>query len=363
MTTSGPRAYELMRPEHMAQVLREAPIAYVPVGCMEYHGPHLPLGVDMMTADALCRRTAEVSGGAVLPPLWLASGVLPLPHGIVTELEVLRAVIRSTLQQLANGGFRVIVVFSGHGALDHLHVLREECDRLMSLEPEVRAFTTIWNELTADIDGDIHDHGAKVETSYMLALHPDTVELGNLTDDPSAEHVGVYAANPRFTATREWGTTLSGHVVERLAGIVAGLLDGEPADNWHLLRTLIGRLQAGDLTVVPDSGRLRDDGLRLELHNPHGQSKYITGITNLAVDGVAIDLSAGSLTNATVGEGHTDTAIADLGPLSGFYVRRDQNMVVDLPAAGVGRGRHSVTATLLLADVMEISADGDLSVT
>ena len=362
MTTTDPTAYEFIRPDHMERVLAEAPVVYLPVGCVEFHGPHLPLGVDMLTADALCHRTAVVTGGVVLPPLWLASGVLPLPHGIVTDLTVLRAVVASMLRQLADGGFKVIVVFSGHGALDHLHVLREECDRLMRERPDVRAFTTVWNELTTGVDGEIHDHGAKVETSYMMELFPDTVDLTTLEDDPAAEHVGVYAANPRFTASREWGSTLSKHVVEHLSQIVSAQLGGAPADNWALLRRLVERLQSGDLNVVAESGSSVGTGLRLELHNPHGQSKYITAISSLEIDGLAADLTGAALSNPSLGEGHTDTHVDGLGPLSGFYVRRGQNMVIELPAATVSPGAHQFEAVFRLADVMDVAARGELQV-
>jgi len=114
-------------------------------------------------------------------------------------------VIGPVLDRLAVEGFRTIIVFSGHGFFDHLHILREECDRIMALHSDVHAKATIWNELTLDIHGDIHDHGAKVETSYMMELWPDTVCLSQLTDDPAAEHMGIYAKNPRFTAWKEWG--------------------------------------------------------------------------------------------------------------------------------------------------------------
>ncbi len=355
-----PTAYEFVRPARMRQVLEETPIVFLPVGCVEYHGPHLPLGVDMLTADNLCHRTAAVTGGVVLPPLWLASGVLPLPHGIVVDVTVLRSVVRPVLRQLAEGGFKAIVVFSGHGALDHLHVLREETDRLMDEFPDVNALTTVWNELNAGMEGDIHDHGAKVETSYLMEFHPHTVDLTTLEDDPEAEHVGVYAANPRFTASREWGEIMSEHAVGRLARIIEGFSDGERADSWVMLRQLVERLQAGDLEIVEDSGRIRDGSVSFELYNPHPQSKYITAVSWLAVDGHQVDLSGATLANPSVGEGHTDVPVERLGPLTGFYIRRDQRMVITLPQARIGSGDHEVEARFVLADVLEIGAQGSL---
>ncbi len=355
-----PTAYEFVRPARMRQVLEETPVVFLPVGCVEYHGPHLPLGVDMLTADSICHRAAAVTGGLVLPPLWLASGVLPLPHGITVETTTLRSVVRPILRQLAADGFKAIIVFSGHGALDHLHVLREETDRLMDEFPNVNALTTVWNELNAHLEGDIHDHGAKVETSYLMEFHPHTVDLTTLEDDPEAEHVGIYAANPRFTASREWGKVMADHAVERLARIIKGFSEGERADSWMMLRQLVERLQAGDLVVVEDSGRIDKGSATFELYNPHPQSKYITAVGSLAIDGLPVDLAGATLANPSVGEGHTNTPVDRLSPLTGFYIRRDQRMVITLPHARIEPGDHVVEVCLVLADVLEIGARGSL---
>lgn len=358
-----PTAYEMARPARVRRVLEEAPIVYLPVGCVEYHGPHLPLGVDMLTADAMCRRTAAVTGGLVLPPLWLASGVLPLPHGITVDVTVLRAAVRPILRQLAEGGFETIIVFSGHGALDHLHVLRQETDRLMERFPGVNALTTVWNELNAGMPGDIHDHGAKVETSYLMEFHPDSVDLTALEDDPEAEHAGVYAANPRFTAGREWGAAMAEHAVGRLAELIKGYEAGGRADSWEMLRRLVERLQSGDLETAAESGRAAADGsLRFELLNPHPQSKYITAVRRLTLDGAELDLAGAALSNPSDGEGHTDAPVDRLGPLSGFYVRRGQTMTMDVPLAGASPGSCRIEAVFVLADVLEIAGRGILTI-
>ena len=354
-------SYEFARPDYLEKVLYESPIVFLPVGCVEYHGPHLPLGVDMLTAEAFCHRTAHETGGIVLPPFWLASGVLPLPHGVVIDLGLLRQNIRSILTQLAEGGFKVIVIFSGHGALDHLHVLREEGDRINQSYKGVRAFTTVWNELNFDLLGDIHDHGAKVETSYMMEFFPDSVDLLTLEDDPEAFHVGVYGSNPRFTASREWGSVMADNAVNRLAEEVHDLKRGAKADSWKLLKGLIERLQSGDLEIVNGTRAPTGDhgeGIILHFYNPHSQSKYITGIKRVEIDSVDIDLSSGFLKNISIGEGHTDTEIKKLGPLSGFYVRREQEMLLEFPNLSLESGLHVIHVEFDIADVVSVKAEG-----
>lgn len=355
-----PHSYEFSSPESLHACLATAPVAYLPVGCIEFHGPHLPVGVDMLTADAICHRVAARTGGMVLPPLWLASGVLPLPYGITMPLDVVRSTARSILEQLADAGFEVLVVFSGHGALDHLHVLREETDTLMSSYPEIRALTTMWNELNTDLDGDIHDHGAKVETSLMMEFHPDLVDLTTLSEDPAATHTGIYAANPRHTASRAWGTTLADNAVTRLTRLVEGMLEGQKADSWALLEALVERLQSGDLEVV--SAEQSALGLTIDFLNPHEQSKYITAIPILTANGTQLAFAGAALANPSPGEGHTDRSISELGPLSGFYVRTGQTMRIHLPGAHLQPGSYEIVASFRLADVLDIEARGSVSI-
>lgn len=355
---NGTQRYEMMRPEAVRAAMAVANVAYVPIGPIEYHGPHLPLGVDMLTAEGLVRRTATRTGGVVVPPLFIASGVLPLQMGISFGLDTLRHTVRSLLEHLRVTGFRLVVLFSGHGALDHLHVLREECDAIMLQNNGFGAMTTMWNELTVDFEGDIHDHGAKVETSYMMELWPDTVDLDRLTDDRDAEFVGVYGDNPRFTASRSLGAVLSDHVVSRLCERVDAALLGGVIDNWEDFRRLVVRLQAGPLVVVPGSSKIDARGtLQFEMENHESQSKYITGMSELRLNDRPISAGRVRLYNPHVGEGHTDAKVVDLGPTAGFYVRREQRMVVRVSEAMVDPGRHRLRVVFDIAGVMEMVVD------
>ena len=63
------RRYERLRPAELRALAEAAPLAYVPLGPLEFHGEHLPTGVDLFEAHGLCLRAASQSGGVVLPPL------------------------------------------------------------------------------------------------------------------------------------------------------------------------------------------------------------------------------------------------------------------------------------------------------
>jgi len=70
--------YELLKPSQLDQIVRETPIAYLPLGSLEWHGDHLPIGNDAIKAYEICLRAARVTGGVVLPPLWYGTECLKL---------------------------------------------------------------------------------------------------------------------------------------------------------------------------------------------------------------------------------------------------------------------------------------------
>ena len=63
--------YEELLPEECVQRIKEMPVAYLPLGTLEWHGPHMPLGADGIQSKELFVRVAEKVGGVVLPKLFM----------------------------------------------------------------------------------------------------------------------------------------------------------------------------------------------------------------------------------------------------------------------------------------------------
>src|SRR5204863_602129 len=100
--------YERLHPAELRAVVEGAPLAYLPIGTLEFHGEHLPAGVDSFEAHGLCLRAAARSGGVVLPPVYLASGCLDLPFTLSFSQELVHAWVSETIDQLAGRGFRAV---------------------------------------------------------------------------------------------------------------------------------------------------------------------------------------------------------------------------------------------------------------
>ena len=63
--------YEDLLPHQFRLRLAECPVAYLPLGTLEWHGEHLPLGSDAIISHGLMIKAAEKLGGIVMPPIYV----------------------------------------------------------------------------------------------------------------------------------------------------------------------------------------------------------------------------------------------------------------------------------------------------
>jgi len=67
------RRIQYLCPDEVLAEMKLAPVAYQPCGLLEWHGPHLPLGVDSLNAEHVALMAAERSGGLVMPPFYFGT--------------------------------------------------------------------------------------------------------------------------------------------------------------------------------------------------------------------------------------------------------------------------------------------------
>ena len=359
MTTPEVRL-ERLRPDEIAAAMERAPIAWVPLGALEFHAPHLPDGTDGMTAHGVLVNAARRLGGVVLPWSYVTMGTLALPWSFRFDPGLVADVLRGTLSQLPDHGVRLAVVHTGHAPLDLIHLVKRVCAEVEAEEPRLAAIGLCYLELNAALGTGLGtdwpvavDHGSTMETSWIAALEPDLVAVDRLPDDPDATIVGVYGPNPRFTADRGRGAAQIDAAAALLADRAAARLRGEPLDPLADIRTFVERYWPEQLVLAGRAGEPGDagGGPAILLTNPGPVSRYLAGL-RLRIDGDPVPASALELVNATVGEVGVPVAVADLGPERGFYVRRRQTAELRM-AIPLGRGSHDVDLRLLLAGVVE----------
>lgn len=230
--------YAELRPDQIAAIVAQAPVAYVPWGALEWHGPHLPLGLDGFTAEAVAERAARRTGGVLLPTTWWPITALPHRFSLSIPSEVVQALWDGILAELARAGFRVAVVLSGHYAQGHELVLMDAAEHAIAQH----GLLVLAVPPLALVDEQMLDHAALWETAQLLALRPRLVDLAALDGlELRPSETAVLGEDPR-AATQGQGESALALATERIAASVRALLAGGSSE---VLRELYARRRAG----------------------------------------------------------------------------------------------------------------------
>jgi len=214
---------QFMRPAQLEAAAREFPVAYVPFGCVEWHGRHLPLGTDALKAHGILVKCAERFGGAVYPPVYFHSGF---------DQDHLVPVITNLFKRLKASGFRVIIGVSGHNVEQQIEMIDK------ALEPVVADGTVagigLWEISLSRGPESNTDHAAKWETSDMMFFYPDLVDMSELGTGPLAPKMkppdGIGGLDPREHASSEVGERNVDLAAEAIGKKAKELLESLPKD-------------------------------------------------------------------------------------------------------------------------------------
>jgi creatinine amidohydrolase len=207
------RRYEYLYGEELFELIRERPLAWLPLGILEKHGGHLPWGLDGLKAHAVCMRLAERCGGVVLPASHLAGihgncedtdeADFRRRHAAIGDLlyreQSFRTFLHETFDGLANLGFHVIVAYTGHYPAVQTRHLKEVAEEFTATG---RATVIPFWEPLACGDG---DHGGRWETSIYLALAPEQVRLDALRDERTGQSGYYRGQDVRSHASATFG--------------------------------------------------------------------------------------------------------------------------------------------------------------
>ena len=253
--------FEEMFPWEFAQAIAEAPICYLPLGVLEWHGEHNAVGLDAIKAHAICAQAAQQSGGVVVPPLYWATDSREevegtyltggVEHGERYHVpgnmywirrETFHNLLLDIYEAVRRRGFQVIVVVSGHWPEATLSVVRDSGEEFVAQHSEVKWLLVTDQEMAADL-GYLHEHAAGGETSLLMAVRPDLVDLsktleteGELRDyytkelkhierrrETEHKYIGVFTAveddsnDPELTADEGKGKMLLEIIAKRIA--------------------------------------------------------------------------------------------------------------------------------------------------
>lgn len=165
----------------VAEAIPTRPIVLLPIGTVEQHGPHLPVGADNMVAWFVACRAAEQTGALVAPAINYGNSAVfaQFPGTIPVRQETLANLLRDVCRALIRQGLRRIVFVDNHGGNEP--VCEQVARELKAEHGVIIGSVYPWNlgyALMRDAYDDpaaAYGHGAEPETSAMLAMFPEDV--------------------------------------------------------------------------------------------------------------------------------------------------------------------------------------------
>ncbi|WP_219417225.1 creatininase [Pseudonocardia nigra] len=212
-------------------------LVLLPTGATEQHGPHMPLGVDAMLARAVCAAVADDVDALVAPAFCYGYKSQPRSgggnHRIGTTSLSAQALILQThdvVIELFRHGIRKVAVVNGH--FENYQFLYEGLDlavrtaRLLGMEDSRAMLLSYWDHvddetLRAVFPDGFHgwdiEHGGVLETSLMLRLHPEKVDMSRAPTHPPAEPApyDIFPEHPARTPISGCLSSPAGATAER----------------------------------------------------------------------------------------------------------------------------------------------------
>ncbi len=193
--------YAELLPDELERIWEEQPIAFCAWGALEWHGPHLPLGLDGLVAERFAERLAERVGGVLLPTVWLPITALPHRFSLSFESDVVVGIWRNLIEELYRAGARMMGIITGHYAQGHEIELYNAALEAMSAHPNLFILAATPLELLQN--DEYLDHAGRWETAQLLNVRPDLVHLDKFPGMQGPKHVAVLGEDPRLAKSHE----------------------------------------------------------------------------------------------------------------------------------------------------------------
>lgn len=186
-------------------------VGVLPIGVIEPHGPHLPLGTDMFEAHAVACRAAKLEPAIVFPayPYGINHESAHLPGSVTLRRNLVLDLLENICDEMARHGLTRIILFSGHGGNRFMiplfvQTLVEKAKDYVVYDAQVATPASARAVLETQETG----HACEFETSVLLYLHPDLVKMDQVPPAPftklhraeALQEVGVYGTMDWYAA-------------------------------------------------------------------------------------------------------------------------------------------------------------------
>ncbi len=185
--------WEELTAEDFVQAIHEAKgVCLLPFGIMEKHGPHLPIGTDLIDVRYAALHAAAQEYAVVFPEYYFGqiSEARHEPGTVAYSRNMQLALLQETTDEMARNGCKKVVIVNGHGGNEHLLPYFAQCqldrprDYVVYVLDGERSKPGGPSKKSTGVDY----HAGENETSNTLVSHPDLVHLDRAASESGADH-------------------------------------------------------------------------------------------------------------------------------------------------------------------------------
>lgn len=277
--------WEYLREEEFEEVIEKSKgVCAMPLGCLEMHGQHLPVGTDILKANYILRKASEIEPVCVFPDFTFGDvqGHTRRKGGIRLTVELEQRLLTELCAEIARNGFKKIVLVNSHGGNVHLlrnfirstgyskkdyvvilHRLKLASPYMLMdiLEEKGREYFYELNDDDIEVLRDFvekkkkYGHAGFAETALILGTYPELVRMDKIHDldglpTGATKHLDEAGETfTRFHWSKNYPNAFGGHapegcnerigkatvrvMSERLARMLKAIKDDDQMLKWN----------------------------------------------------------------------------------------------------------------------------------
>jgi len=200
--------WEQLTATNFANAVKETGVCILPLGVLENHSEHLPLGTDFLVGHRLACLAAEREPAVVFPPFYFGQiyEARCFPGAFTIPPALLLQVLQSVLDEIGRNGFKKIILLNAHGGNTHLLAFLAQA-QLWEQKPYTLYMPTrglspeAESQWQAMRDTDFGGHACEEETSDVLGTYPELVKMDRVPENPARPLGRLGTLPPTYTGT------------------------------------------------------------------------------------------------------------------------------------------------------------------
>lgn len=176
--------FDLLNSENVVNSVKKHPVALLPIGAIEAHGAHLPLGTDNYLAEALCQKIVAQLPAYVLPtiPYGQVWSLQNFPGSFHIPSDVLESYLFALAESVMKNNFKLLVFINAH--LGNNDTIKQVQRKIVTNFPSLHTLNLFYPSAEIHAKEVLEQkqltqffHADELETSYMLYLCSSLVSM------------------------------------------------------------------------------------------------------------------------------------------------------------------------------------------